>query len=170
MLQQTTVAAVVPFFERFLARFPDLDSLAAAEEQEVLHLWQGLGYYSRARNLHRAARQLRDEQGGRFPRDPVAVQALPGFGRYTANAVLSQAFDARLPILEANSRRVLARLLGVRGALATTAVQKTLWSAAEALLPRRRVGDFNQALMEVGALVCTPTQPGCTACPLRPDC
>ncbi len=170
MLQQTQVAAVVPYFERFLARFPDLASLARADEHEVLLLWEGLGYYRRARDLHRAARILMAEHGGVFPADPDAVRRLPGFGRYTANAVLSQAFDQRMPILEANSRRVLCRLLGVRADPRQGAVDKALWQAAEILLPQRQVGVFNQALMELGALVCRPDQPECGRCPLRERC
>jgi A/G-specific adenine glycosylase len=170
MLQQTQVATVVPFFERFLQAFPTLNALAAAPEQEVLRLWEGLGYYRRARDLHRAARRLVADHGGAFPDDPDAVARLPGVGRYTVGAVLSQAFDRRLPILEANSRRVLCRLFGRRDDPRTGPAQRWLWEAAAALLPRRRVGDFNQALMELGALVCTPADPKCAACPLAGRC
>ncbi len=170
MLQQTQVATVIPYFERFLQRFPDLLSLANAEEQDVLHLWQGLGYYRRARDLHRAARVLATEHAGTFPTDPAVLRHLPGFGRYTVNAVLSQAFDVRLPILEANSERILCRVLGVRADPKASVVQKALWQAAADLLPRRHIGQFNQALMELGALVCKPEQPACTACPLAAHC
>ncbi len=170
MLQQTQVATVVPYFARFLDAFPTLTHLAAADEQDVLRLWEGLGYYRRARNLHRAARQVVALHRGRFPDDPAAVQALPGVGRYTANAILSQAFDQRLPILEANSERVLCRLLGVRDEPGGGLTRRWLWRAAEALLPTRRVGDFNQALMELGALVCTPARPRCGECPVAGDC
>ena len=170
MLQQTQAATVVPYFERFLQAFPTLADLAAADEQEVLRLWEGLGYYRRARDLLRTARLLAASHGGRFPDDPAALDGLPGLGRYTRNAVLSQAFDRRLPILEANSRRVLCRLFGRTGDPRRGPEQRWLWAAAEALLPPRRVGDFNQALMELGALVCTPAAPRCAECPLAADC
>lgn len=170
MLQQTQAATVVPYFERFLQAFPTLADLAAADEQQVLRLWEGLGYYRRARDLLRTARLLAASHGGRFPDDPAALDGLPGLGRYTRNAVLSQAFDRRLPILEANSRRVLCRLFGRTGDPSRASEQRWLWDAAEALLPVRRVGDFNQALMELGALVCTPDAPRCSECPLADDC
>ena len=170
MLQQTQVAAVVPYFERFLRAFPTLLDLAGAEEQEVLRLWEGLGYYRRAHDLHRAARRLRDEHGGRVPDDPALLEKLPGFGPYTRNAVLSQAFDTRLPILEANSRRVLTRLFGVTTDPRRKSTEGLLWRKAEDLLPPRRVGDFNQAIMELGSLVCTPIRPRCSECPAAPWC
>jgi A/G-specific adenine glycosylase len=170
MLQQTQVATVIPYFERFLHAFPTLAELAAAEEQQVLHLWEGMGYYRRARDLHRAARQLVSSYGGQVPDDPESFRALPGVGRYTAGAVLSQAFDRRLPILEANSQRVLSRLLGLRGDVRSAPLRQRLWQAAEDLLPAREVGQFNQALMELGALVCTPRAPDCPACPLAEWC
>jgi A/G-specific adenine glycosylase len=170
MLQQTLVATVVPYYERFMAAFPTVADLAAADEQAVLRLWEGLGYYRRARDLHRAARQLVDNHEGRFPDEPGIVGALPGFGRYTCNAVLSQAFDRRLPILEANSQRVLSRLFGRTEDPRTAVARRWLWQAAEDLLPAKRSGAFNQALMEVGALVCTPAAPRCDDCPLRKYC
>ncbi len=170
MLQQTQAASVVPYFERFLQAFPTLAALAAADEQDVLRLWEGLGYYRRARDLLKTARLLVASHCGRFPDDPDALDGLPGLGRYTRNAVLSQAFDRRLPILEANSRRVLARLFGRTGDPACGPEQRWLWAAAEALLPVRQAGDFNQALMELGALVCTPSAPRCVDCPLAADC
>jgi len=170
MLQQTQVATVIPYFERFLKAFPSLHALAQAGESEVLRLWEGLGYYRRARNLHRSARLLDAEYAGRLPNDPDVLRRLPGFGRYTTNAVLSQAFDRRLPILEANSRRVLCRLLGERGDPQSAEVQQQLWQTAETLLPLKRVGAFNQALMELGALVCTPVTPHCQRCPLARHC
>lgn len=170
MLQQTQVATVVPYYERFIARFPTIDALAAAAEEDVLRLWEGLGYYRRARQLHRAARQLVDEHGGRFPRHQDAVRRLPGIGRYTAGAILSIAFDARQPILEANTRRLLARLSGTRGDLSGGAGEKRLWALAEDLLPGRHAGNFNQALMELGSRVCTPRDPSCDTCPLAVWC
>jgi A/G-specific adenine glycosylase len=170
MLQQTQVATVIPYFERFLAAFPTLADLAGADEQAVLRLWEGLGYYRRARDLHRAARQLAATAGGRIPDDPAAAAALPGFGRYTCNAVLSQAFDRRLPILEANSQRVLSRLFGRTADPRKGEARRWLWRAAEELLPAKRAGAFNQALMELGALVCTPAAPRCGECPLASAC
>jgi A/G-specific adenine glycosylase len=170
MLQQTTVTAVVPYFERFLARFPTLPDLAAASQADVLRLWEGLGYYRRARDLHRSAQLIAERHGGEWPRDEAAVRALPGLGRYTANAVLSQAFDVKLPILEANSARLLCRLAAVADDPKSPAALKGLWRLAESLLPSSRVGDFNQALMELGALVCTPNEPRCGECPLAALC
>ncbi len=170
MLQQTTVAAVIPYFERFLLAFPTLPDLAGASEQDVLRQWEGLGYYRRARDLHRAARQLTAQHGGVIPDDPSVVRELPGMGRYTMGAVLSQAFDRRLPVLEANSLRVLCRLFGRTDDPRRGPAQRWLWQVAEDLLPARGTGDFNQALMELGALVCTPTAPRCGECPLADDC
>ena len=170
MLQQTQVATVIPYFERFLMRFPTLAALAQSDEQEVLRFWEGLGYYRRARVLWRAAKILHENHHVTIPDDPDLVRSLPGFGRYTANAVLSQAFDRRLPIVEANSRRVLCRLFGVEQAPKESAVQELLWQHAESLLPNKGVGDFNQALMELGALVCTPANPSCGDCPLAGVC
>jgi A/G-specific adenine glycosylase len=170
MLQQTLVATVVPYFERFLQCFPDLVALARAEEQEVLRLWEGLGYYSRARNLHRSAQFLAEAHNGQLPDDPDVLRKLPGFGRYTVGAVLSQAFDRRLPILEANSLRVLCRFFALPGDPRTAPLHERLWSIAAALLPRRASGEFNQALMELGALICTPAAPQCARCPLQKRC
>ncbi len=170
MLQQTTVTAVIPYFERFLAKFPTLADLASASEQDVLRLWEGLGYYRRARDLHRAARRLAEGHASALPNDPEVLSQLPGFGRYTLGAVLSQAFDRRLPIVEANSLRVLCRLFGRRDDPRRGPGQRWLWQTAEELLPQKHVGDFNQALMELGALVCTPTAPQCVRCPLADDC
>lgn len=170
MLQQTQVATVIPFFERFLTRFPTLTQLAEADEQAVLHQWEGLGYYRRARDLWSAARQLHDQKLTTIPDDRELVAELPGFGRYTTNAVLSQAYDRRLPILEANSQRVLCRLFGISENPKETAVQKRLWQLAEMLVPKKGAGDFNQALMELGALVCTPSSPRCRDCPIQKHC
>src|SRR5262249_26591429 len=163
MLQQTQVATVIPFFERFCRSFPTLAALAAADEQDVLRHWEGLGYYRRARALHRAAQVLAAHHDGTFPNDPDIVRRLPGIGRYTLGAVLSQAFDRRLPILEANSLRVLCRLFGVRADPRSGPTRRLLWRLAEELLPPRRVGDFNQALMELAALVSSPSSPRCGA-------
>ena len=170
MLQQTQVATVIPYYERFLKRFPTLAALAQADDQAVLRLWEGLGYYRRARDLCRAARLLGKNKHQTIPDDPEFVRSLPGFGRYTTNAVLSQAFDRRLPILEANSVRVLCRLFGIEQSPKVSAVQKLLWHLAETLLPATSVGDFNQAMMELGALVCTPVKPNCVQCPLLRHC
>jgi A/G-specific adenine glycosylase len=170
MLQQTTVAAVGPYFERFLAAFPTVTDLANADEQAVLRLWEGLGYYRRARHLHQAACRLAAAYGGDLPDDPTVWADLPGVGRYILGAVLSQAFDRRLPIVEANSLRVLCRLFGYSGDPRSGAGQKWLWDKAQEVLPAKRVGDFNQALMELGALVCTPAAPKCDACPLASEC
>ncbi len=170
MLQQTTVAAVTPRFAAFVARFPDVRTLAAADEQDVLRHWERLGYYSRARNLHRAAKILVAAHGNELPADPRVWADLPGVGRYILGAVLSQAFDVRLPVVEANTRRVLARLGANRGDLALPATQRWLWETATAILPRKNVGDFNQAMMELGATVCTVRKPDCPTCPLRASC
>lgn len=170
MLQQTTVAAVVPFFNRFVESFPTVQALAEADEQQVLSHWQGLGYYRRARLLHAAARHLAEHHADELPDDPTVWEALPGVGRYTLGAVLSQAFDRRLPIVEANTLRVLSRLFGNRLDPREGEGNAWVWAAAEAVLPRKRVGDFNQAMMELGALVCTPMNPNCAECPARTVC
>jgi len=169
MLQQTTVAAVIPRYLAFLATFPDVASLANASEQDVLKSWEGLGYYNRARNLHRAA-QILAARNAIVSNDPDLWAELPGVGRYILGAVLSQAFDRRMPIVEANTTRLLCRLFGQQGDTKSTAVKHWLWRTAEEILPRTRVGDFNQALMELGALVCTPLRPNCPQCPLRTTC
>jgi A/G-specific adenine glycosylase len=170
MLQQTTVAAVVPYYERFLHAFPDVHALAAAEEVEVLKLWEGLGYYSRARNLHRGAQEIVARHGGVFPRHPDQLQQLPGIGRYTAGAIASFAFQQRAPIVEANTLRRYCRLLGYAGDPRGAAGQQLLWKFAEAVLPADQPGEFNQALMDLGATVCTPSQPDCAACPVQRWC
>lgn len=170
MLQQTQVATVVPFFKRFLEAFPTASALAMASEEKLLSLWQGLGYYRRARFLHQAAKIIHGQHGGDFPNDPEKVAKLPGMGRYTCNAVLSQAFDRQLPILEANSKRVLARLFGWDKNPDDSAGSRFLWAKAEEVLPEHNIGEFNQALMELGALVCTPTSPSCSICPLAGFC
>jgi A/G-specific adenine glycosylase len=170
MLQQTQASTVIRFFEPFIQRFPTIDALAAADEQDVLRCWEGLGYYRRARDLHRAARHLATYHQGRVPNEPSVMKELPGIGRYILGAVLSQAFDRRLPILEANSERIMCRLFGVQGDPRRAPVRSRLWQLAEALLPARHVGDFNQALMELGALVCTPSAPCCSVCPVARVC
>jgi A/G-specific adenine glycosylase len=170
MLQQTQVVTVIPFFERFLERFPTFVALAQADLQEVLRLWEGMGYYRRARDLHRGARQMLARHGPTLPSDPAAWQDVPGVGRYIRGAILSQAFELPLPIVEANSLRLLCRLAGYRECPRSGPGQRWLWQTAEALLPSTRRGDFNQALMELGALVCLPTQPRCRECPLRRHC
>lgn len=170
MLQQTTVTAVKPYFERFLAAFPSVEQLAAADEQQVLRLWEGLGYYRRARALHAAAKLIVGEHRGDFPRDVAGLMALPGIGRYTAGAIASIAFDVPAPILEANTIRLLSRIVGYRDDPAKGAGQRLLWRTAEELLPRKDVARFNQALMELGSLVCTPSAPKCAACPVAAHC
>lgn len=169
MLQQTQVATVIPYFQRFLAAFPTLADLAHAELEDVLRLWEGLGYYRRARDIHESARRMVDAHGSGWPRNPADWQDLPGIGRYMLGAVLSQAFDLRLPIVEANSQRVLCRLFGQRTDPRQGPVRQWLWKVASELLPPRRPGDFNQALMELGALVCT-ARPQCGKCPLADIC
>ena len=170
MLQQTTVAAAIPYFERFLKRFPTVESIAAAREEAVLKLWEGLGYYSRARNIHKTAKLVVERSGGGFPEDTGSLASLPGIGRYTAGAIASFAFDRRAPIVEANTRRLYCRLLGYEGDPRSGPGQRLLWEFAEQILPTRRPGQFNQALMELGSAVCTPVGPNCPRCPLRSCC
>ena len=170
MLQQTTVKAVVPYFERFIDRFPTVARLANADEREVLKFWEGLGYYSRARNLHKAARTLVFDLSGRFPQSVEQLAELPGIGRYTAGAIASFAFDQRVPIVEANTLRLYCRLLGFDGDPKSSSGQRKLWDFAASILPRESPGRFNQALMELGATICTPTAPACDACPVRTCC
>jgi A/G-specific adenine glycosylase len=170
MLQQTQVAAVVPYYERFLARFPDVQSLARGSLHEVLGLWSGLGYYARARNLHRAARDLARGNGKRFPGSVDDLVALPGIGRSTAGAIAAFAFGRRAAILDGNVKRLLARCFGIAGYPGEAAVATQLWSLAESLLPRRAIEDYTQALMDLGATVCTRTRPQCGLCPLRAQC
>jgi A/G-specific adenine glycosylase len=164
MLQQTQVATVLPYYRRFMKRFPDPTSLARAPEERVLAVWSGLGYYRRARALHAAARQVVERHGGRLPADPGALLQLPGVGRYTAGAIASIAFDLREPVLDGNVRRVLSRVLADPGD------DRRLWAVAAELADGPRPGDLNQALMELGALVCTPRAPDCAACPLARRC
>lgn len=170
MLQQTQVATVKPYFERWLARFPDFATLAAAEESAVLHAWQGLGYYARARHLHRAARHVVEHHAGALPDDPAAIAALPGVGRYTQGAIASFAFDRPAAAVDANIARVLARLFAIEEAIDSTAGARLVWEAAELLLPERGGGLHTSGLMELGALLCTPRQPQCLVCPVRAHC
>jgi A/G-specific adenine glycosylase len=170
MLQQTQVATVGGYFDRFVRAFPDVQSLAAAEEADVLRLWEGLGYYRRARQLHAAAKMVVAESDGKFPNEPDELQQLPGIGRYTAGAIASIAFDRRAPILEANTIRLLSRLVAFRGNPHSQTGQRPLWRVAEEILPQKRVAEFNQALMELGSLICTPNDPKCPTCPLSTVC
>jgi A/G-specific adenine glycosylase len=170
MLQQTQVAAVIPYFERFMARFPDLAALAAADLDEVLHLWTGLGYYARARNLHACARALIATHGGEFPDRLDAVMALPGIGRSTAGAILALARGARHPILDGNVKRVLTRVFGIAGDPSSAAVLAQLWQRAETCTPHTRIAAYTQAIMDLGATVCTRTRPACATCPLHGAC
>jgi A/G-specific adenine glycosylase len=170
MLQQTRVETVIPYWERFLERFPDVHALATADTDDVLSMWAGLGYYSRARNLKAAARVIDSEFGGQLPDDADALQTLPGIGRYTAGAVASIAFDREAPIVDGNVKRVLTRLIGIREDVARPAVVERLWAEAAKLVRGSHPGDLNQALMELGATVCLPRQPHCDACPVSRHC
>jgi len=170
MLQQTQVATVIPYFQRFMAAFPDLPALAAAERDAVLALWSGLGYYSRARNLHRAAQRCVEQHDGALPRDPAALGALPGIGRSTAAAILAQAFGDRHAILDGNVKRVLCRVFGIDGYPGRAAIEKRLWPLAESLLPSARLADYTQAIMDFGATLCTRHAPRCADCPLLTAC
>ena len=170
MLQQTQVATVIPYHQRFIAAFPAIHDLAAADEEHVLRLWEGLGYYRRARQLHRAAKVVVDRYGGLFPADLEQVLQLPGIGRYTAGAILSIAYDSRQPVLEANTIRLYSRLLAYEGDPTKSAGKKSLWAFAEHILPRKDVGQMNQAVMELGSKVCAPRNPSCAQCPVAPIC
>lgn len=170
MLQQTQVGTVIPYFQRFIDRFPDVAALADASLDEVLHYWSGLGYYARARNLYKAAEMVMTECGGRIPEDPEQVQALPGIGRSTAGAILSLACHQRIPILDGNVKRVLARCFAVSGWPGSSSVSKRLWALAENNTPTARVAQYNQAMMDLGATVCTRRTPQCALCPLKEIC
>jgi A/G-specific adenine glycosylase len=170
LLQQTRVETVLPYYARFIAAFPTVRELAAAREDRVLKLWEGLGYYTRARNLLRAAKAIVGGYGGRFPRTAREWQRLPGVGRYTANAIASIAFGESVPVLDGNVKRVLARLFNIGRNIAEAWTQRLLWSVAERLVPPRVPGEFNQAMMELGARVCTPRAPRCVTCPIRGGC
>lgn len=170
MLQQTQVKTVIPYFQRFVERFPSVHDLAQAELDEVLHLWTGLGYYARARNLHKTARIISQEFGGEFPQTVEEMAALPGIGRSTAGAIISIATGKRAAILDGNVKRVLARFYAVEGWPGSTTVMKQLWEYAERNTPFERVGDYTQAMMDLGATVCTRSKPSCLLCPLQSHC
>ena len=170
MLQQTQVTTVIRYYERFLVAFPTVFDLAAAERDTVLKLWEGLGYYSRARNLHRAAQMVAGELGGQFPNTAEKLQDIPGIGRYTAGAIASIAFDEAAPILDGNVIRVFARLFDIDDDVTQTATKNHLWEIAEVLVPAENPGDYNQALMELGRTVCKPRNPLCEECPIRRFC
>ncbi len=170
MLQQTQVATAIPFFRRFMAHFPTVEALATAPIDEVLKHWAGLGYYARTRNLHSAAQAVVARFGGEVPRTPQEIESLPGIGRYTSGAILSIAYGLPRPLVDANVIRVLSRVFGLRGDPKSTSNQAALWSLAEQLVPDSCPGDFNQGLMELGALICSPAEPKCERCPLLPDC
>jgi len=170
MLQQTQVATVIPYFERFMRRFPNVEALARADLDEVLHLWTGLGYYARGRNLHAAARQMVREHGAAVPADIAALTALAGIGRSTAGAILAAGHGIRAPILDGNVKRVLARFYAVDGYPGQSAVANTLWGHGESNTPHTRVADYTQAAMDFGALICTRAKPNCRTCPLASRC
>ena len=170
MLQQTRVQTVIGYFERFMARFPDVHALAAADDDSVMQHWAGLGYYARARNLHAAARRIVADHDGMIPSALDELRALPGIGRSTAGAIRAQAFDLWAPILDGNAKRVLARLAAIETRSGTAAHDKALWPLAELHTPHKRVADYTQAIMDLGATVCTRRNPDCAHCPLQPVC
>lgn len=170
MLQQTQVATVIDYFQRWMQRFPDLEALALASEDEVMQLWSGLGYYSRARNIHKTAKICAEHFKNQLPDTPEALTELPGIGPSTANAIVSLALDQPAAILDGNVKRVLARHAGIDGWPGKSAVMKKLWHEAEIRLPGQRAADYSQAIMDLGAMVCTPKKPECEDCPLSPDC
>lgn len=170
MLQQTQVQTVIPYFERFMRRFPDVIALADADEDLVLHHWSGLGYYARARNMHKAAIAVRDDHDGAFPEAFDEVAALPGIGRSTAGAIVALAYGERRPILDGNVKRVLARHEAIAGWPGKTAIANELWAIAEKYTPDHRVGAYTQAIMDLGATLCTRSKPACELCPVADDC
>jgi A/G-specific adenine glycosylase len=170
MLQQTQVATVIPYFERFMVRFPDVRSLADASLDEVTALWAGLGYYARARNLHRAAQRVVENHGGTMPNDPETLADLPGIGRSTAGAILSLGFGIRAAILDGNVKRVLCRHAGLEGWPGETRISRELWRLSEARTPEIRTADYNQAMMDLGATLCSKRRPACERCPVRTGC
>lgn len=170
MLQQTRVETVIPYYTRWMTVFPTLHSLAKARQDQVLSGWEGLGYYSRARNLHQASKIVVEEYQGKLPQDSVSLQTLPGIGRYTAGAIASIAFGIDAPVLDGNVRRVYARYFNISTPLQTSGTERILWQIAQELLPGGSAGEFNQALMELGALICHPKNPDCENCPLAESC
>lgn len=170
MLQQTQVATVIPYYERWISRFPDIAFLAKAPLEQVLKHWEGLGYYSRARNIHLAAQIIVKEHQGKFPQDFADILKLPGIGRYSAGAIVSIAFEQPYPVLDGNVKRVFARLFALQEPIDLPAAQKKMWQIAEELMPRERPGDYNQALMELGAVICVPRDPKCPLCPVKNSC
>lgn len=170
MLQQTRVATVIPYFERFIKRFPDVSILAAASNDEVMSLWAGLGYYARARNAHRCAQIVRDQYAGVFPELIEVLMTLPGIGRSTAGAIVAQAFDQRAVILDGNVKRVLTRLRAIPGWPGKSSVQKQLWTLADELTPDNRPADYTQAIMDLGAMICVRQKPECRICPVSQFC
>ena len=170
MLQQTQVKTVIDYFNRFIATFPTVIDLANAPEDEVLHLWSGLGYYSRARNLHKAAKIIRDKYHGEFPNSLDELITLPGIGRSTAGAIAAIAFDLAAPILDGNVKRVLTRFLALNDWPGTAEMSKVLWENAEKFTPKKRASDYTQAIMDIGATICTRSKPNCDKCPIQSDC
>ena len=170
MLQQTRVETVIPYFEKWMYLFPDIQALAQASEHDVLNAWEGLGYYSRARNLHRAARQVLDQYSGEIPRDLDELRKLPGIGRYTLGAIASIAFGMDVSALDGNIKRVYARIFDIEEPVDLTAGEKLLWELADKYLPKGQAGDYNQALMDLGATICIPKNPRCLICPVMKLC
>jgi A/G-specific adenine glycosylase len=170
MLQQTRVETVLPYYNQWMERFPDLPTLAAASQQDVLSIWEGLGYYGRARNLHQAAGIVMTEFGGKLPKEVRELRKLPGIGRNTAGAIASLAYNLSEPVLDGNVRRILTRVFHVQEPVRSPTIEKQLWKLAKSILPDGRTGDYNQALMDLGAIVCTPRNPSCRLCPLEELC
>ena len=170
MLQQTQVTTVIPYYEKFLVRFPTIEVLAAASSEAVMGLWSGLGYYARARNLHACAQAIMREHGGEFPRDPELIVQLPGIGRSTANSIAAFCFGTHTPILDGNVKRVLTRQFGIDGFPGQPLIERQLWLLAESLVPKKNVDIYNQAQMDLGSLVCTRSKPQCSECPVAGSC
>ncbi len=170
MLQQTQVVTVIPYYHRFMERFPTASNLAAAETDQVLHLWSGLGYYARARNMHNAAKRVVENFGGEFPQSVEELENLPGIGRSTAGAIAALSMNLRAPILDGNVKRVLTRFHAIEGWPEQTKVKNELWQIAEQLTPKKDVAAYTQAIMDLGATICTRSEPICNACPLNESC
>ncbi len=170
MLQQTQVKTVIDYYHRFLTRFPTIQDLAKANEEEVLTLWSGLGYYSRARNLYKGAKEIVEKYDAKFPSNPQEILSLPGIGKYTLGAIASIAFEQPLPLVDGNVMRVYSRVFAISGNPQESKFQKKIWKMAETLIPKKNSGDFNQALMELGATICSPTSPNCSCCPIKKIC